>query len=169
MDFENMNPNTPYPQVQEQGYFEKPIQNPYEQYQYTNNQYNQMNSGFSNPSNMNYCYPNQQTPFMPEFQNYNNMNNNQMSYPVYNHYETGYNNNNQQYNAQTTNLQGFPIQNQPYVANNQNNIMGVANKEDEEEKLDPDFKPEEVLEEESDDDGNEGFLLFLIYIMFFYF
>lgn len=162
-----MNPNTPYPQSQQQqGYFEKPIQNPYEQYQYTNNPYNQMNSGFVNPSNMNYSYPSQQTSYMPEYQNYNNMNNNQMSYPAYNNYETGYNNNNQQYNAPTTNLQGFPpIQNQQYVANNQNtqnNMMGLPNKDDEEEKLDPDFKPEEVLDEESEDDGNEGLFIIII-------
>lgn len=170
MDFENQDPNLYYTQTQQEQYFpSKPIQNTYDQYQYTTYPTNEM--GYSMPGNYNTSQ--NYIPQQPLYQNYPDPTK-QMVYPVYNNYDNSIQNHcqmnqispeyQQQYMSNMSN--SMPVLNQNNMGFNNygtNNLQtqNQTTKEEEEEKVDPDFKPDDLVEEESDDDDddNEGIII----------
>jgi len=169
MDFENLNPNFYFnpTTMQPEQYAYKSSQNQFQQSQYSEIQSNQMAYSTTNYNQMG------QNPYMQQY-NYNIQP--QMNYqPNYNYQNQNYNQMN--YNNEMVNN---PTNSQ-FVAYGQNNVMPPQNgydinqmnfakpqeipKEEEEDKVDPDFKPDEVLDEESDDEEDHAgyFCIFIEY------
>lgn len=167
MDFENVNPNVyyPSPSMQSDQYSYKPLQNQYDASQYAQFQQNQMNPmGYQMPSyqmpNNNYQMP-QNTGVDYNQYNYEAQSglNGQMVFQNQGYNQMQYEGNpmNYQYSGFASNsFAGVQQQNGFPVGGQQVNVK--SQEEEEEKAVDPDFKPEENVEEESEDD-DEGYCM----------